>query len=101
MDTTSFLPPVQEGDAISAKEQNIMRSMLNALPVGGGGSLGCGVIPAKRQSVTVVDRSAQSAPLEIELCEKLPTASSTWMRSGAWMRSLTNSPCKSFERARS
>ena len=43
--------------------------------VGGVVSLGPVVIPTKLQSVTVIDRSAQAAALEIVLFEKLPTAS--------------------------
>lgn len=43
--------------------------------VGGVVSLGSVVIPTKLQSVTVIDRSAQAAALEIVLFEKMPTAS--------------------------
>lgn len=43
--------------------------------VGGVVSLGPVVIPTKLQSVTVIDRSAQAAALEIVLFEKMPTAS--------------------------
>ena len=43
--------------------------------VGGVVSLGSVTIPTKLQSVTVIDRSAQAAALEIVLFEKRPTAS--------------------------
>lgn len=43
--------------------------------VGGVVSLGSVVIPTKLQSVTVIDRSAQAAALEIVLFEKTPIAS--------------------------
>lgn len=43
--------------------------------VGGVVALGPVTIPTKLQSVTVIDRSAQAAALEIVLFEKMPTAS--------------------------
>ncbi len=91
MESTTFLPPVNANDPISAHEQNVMRSILNALPGGSGASSGFG----KAKSIRIPVYNAGSSELPEGLAVAIGSAASAAAATGPLDYSYPVSPAAS------